>query len=232
MSITLPEWMVKRFGLTDKAYVKLNAHLCICCDVFFQRVQKLLFDSRYDRRVQNDGFPSIDEKLRDAKGENSSDFPHWLGLTRLDKAVEEGCHICRLFLSQLTKSERNRLASLDQDELLRFTIQLSFSTEVLGPSGSLRYTLKLCCNAPSVSRIDWLNMAVSLFHDLVMLSTQGKVCSRVCVHWLKFLDEFCVSEEFIGRDRWSSAFQNASQWITNCVTNHACCSSPLLKCSS
>ena len=218
MSITLADSTAKKLGLTSTTHIKLNAHLCLCCDSFFQRVQKIFFSSIYEKLVRDGSITSVDEKFRSSNGYDA--HAHWAGLSQLSKAVDEGCHICRLFLSQLTKSERDRLANLDQKQPLQFLLSLSFGTKAL--QRSPRYLLKLECT----------NMAGSLFHDLVILSTQGRLFCRIILHRLTLIDEVCFTEKWISRDRRSSAFQTASHWLNDCVHNHARCTSPLLKSSS
>ena len=130
MSIASADSAAKEVRLSSTTYTKLNVHLCYYCDSCFQRIQKISYPQWYEREVSTGNRPSINEKLRSIDGDGV--YPHWIGLSRLRKAVEEGCHICRLFLSQLIKSESDRLADLDQKKPLQFGLRLEPDNKVYG----------------------------------------------------------------------------------------------------
>jgi hypothetical protein len=64
------------------------------------------------------------------------------------------------------------------------------------------------------------------------MSTEGKLFYRITLHRLTLIDDVCVPEKWLTRDRQSSALKTASYWLNDCVDNHTHCANPLLRSSN
>jgi hypothetical protein len=60
-------------------------------------------------------------------------YPHWPKMYMLMAAATQGCHICRLFLSQLTIEEQEHLLKFERTNSQHGTIHLVFLSHRGGP---------------------------------------------------------------------------------------------------
>ena len=112
--VILPEHFVKRYNLKEPRFIRTQGHLCLCCDLFFQYVRKgwvLHPQETVDKAIVS---VTNSEHL----------YPHWPKFFQLIDAATHGCHICRLFLSQLTTKEQESLLNFERTNRQHGTIQL------------------------------------------------------------------------------------------------------------
>lgn len=173
MKFNISRWAAGFHKPVNKPSPKENAHLCLWCNSFFTYVQKIDFPVLYDEYVQMGKVPAISQRVLAARDSNAV-YPHSPSLRDLRKAAREGCHVCRLFLSQLTASEHRRLSDIDSQQPLFFCIQLSLRIVRLVPSAPVRYGIHLKCLSNPSNLKDLPLEVESSFHDLAMLSTHGK----------------------------------------------------------
>lgn len=171
--------LAKRYDFVDTLYARAHSHLCMMCDLFFQSVKYIFSPGNWDLEVESGRAPRLSEKLLAARdGGSKRIYPHWQSLKSLNEAIESGCHVCRLFMSQLTKPERDHLSNLDQESPLVFAISLNLKVIFYDPSAPLRYKVSLLCAPRSVPSGGSPRKVHTLFHELLMLPTHGEVFSQ------------------------------------------------------
>ena len=127
--IIVLDQVARIYKLKESRLVRLNAYLCLWCDI---TTHYPLFPIRPERLGSQHHYPNtptrrLIEQLYPPKARR----PHFL--TGRDSfqlievvAATHGCHICRLFLSQLIADERENLTLLnfERSEHQHVTIQL------------------------------------------------------------------------------------------------------------